>query len=126
MKRIITGIAASALVLSLCVTGALAAGHGYGGGHHGTARTTWSQNTAGWTGVCGHHSAACGGYADADGDGICDNCGAGCGGYVDANGDGVCDNCGAARGWRYVDADGDGVCDNYGTGWHSGCGGHRC
>ena len=101
MKRIITGIAASALVLSLCVTGALAAGRGCGGGHHGAA---WSQAGA-WT----RHSAACGGYTDADGDGICDNCG-------------------AARGWRYVDADGDGVCDNCGTGAgrRSGCGGCRC
>ena len=34
MKRLLTGIAASALVLSLCATGALAAGHGYGGGRH--------------------------------------------------------------------------------------------
>ena len=105
------------------MTGALAAGRGCGGGHHGAARAGWSQ-TGAWT----RHSAACGGYTDADGDGVCDNYGTGCGGYVDANGDGVCDNCGAARGWRYVDADGDGVCDNYGTGAgrRSGCGGCRC
>ena len=104
MKKVLTGIAATALTVSLCAATAFAAG-------------PW----------CGHH-AAWGGYGscayvDANWDGICDSCGAyrqyhhmagtGCGGYY------------------FVDADGDGICDNYGTGLGlgRGCGhghGSRC
>ena len=87
MKRLLTGIAASALVLSLCVTGALAAGHGYGGGRHHSG--SWSQGTA-WTG-------ACGGYVGGGGGGVCDNHGTGLW-YTDADGDGVCDYYGTGRG----------------------------
>lgn len=125
MKKVLTGITATVLAVSLCAATAFASG-------------PW----------CGHH-AAWGGYGgcayvDANGDGICDSCGtyhwgymagAGCGGhFVDANGDGVCDTCGVAHtnyGGYFVDADGDGICDNYGTGLGHGCGrghghGSRC
>lgn len=131
MKKVLTGIAATALTVSLCAATAFAAG-------------PW----------CGHH-AAWGGYGscayvDANWDGICDSCGAyrqyhhmagtGCA-YVDANGDSICDSCGAYHqyhmagagcgGYYFVDADGDGICDNYGTGLGlgRGCGhghGSRC
>ena len=73
MKKMITILLASALVLGLLVTGTLAAGH-FG---HGT-------------GIC-QNSVAC--YQDADGDGICDYHGSNCA-YGDTDGDGVCDNLG--------------------------------
>ena len=112
MKRLLTGMLAAALVLSLGVTSAFAAGRG---GHHG------------------------GGYnfVDGDGDGVCDNYGQATCRHTDADGDGVCDLCGIAPGsgicgcgGNYADADGDGVCDNYGqrvrpmdgTGRGHGCG----
>ena len=80
----VMGTVSAALVLSLAVTGAFAAGNGRG------------RN-----------------YVDANGDGVCDNYGTGRGQYfVDADGDGVCDNCGTGCGQYFVDADGDGVCDN--------------
>ena len=68
MKKIWMGLAAAALVASLCVTGALAAGH------RGQ------------------------GLRDADGDGVCDNHGTRCAGFTDANGGGVCDNYGTGLG----------------------------
>lgn len=76
MKRVLTGIVATALVLSLGVTSAFAAGWGHGLN-----------------------------YVDADGDGVCDNCTGGGRYFVDADGDGVCDNYagggrGAGRGGR--------------------------
>ena len=65
MKKMVMGTVSAALVLSLAVTGAFAAGNGRG------------RN-----------------YVDANGDGVCDNYGTGRGQYfVDADGDGVCDNC---------------------------------
>ena len=94
MKKMIFGAVSAALVLSMAVTGAFAAGHG-------TDRRQY--------------------FADVDGDGVCDNRGTSHGQYfVDADGDGVCDNYGTGRGQYFVDVDGDGVCDNYGTG--RGCG----
>ena len=96
MKKMVIGTISAALVLSMAVTGAFAAGNGYGR----------SRN-----------------FVDADGDGVCDNYGTGRGQYfVDADGDGVCDNYGTGRGQYFVDADGDGVCDNYGTGCGRGQG----
>ena len=106
MKKIIAGILAAALVLSVGIVSAFAAGPDTG------------RN-----------------FVDADGDGVCDNCGTGMGrgaggqglGFVDADGDGICDNYGTGagrgaggQGRGFVDADGDGICDNYGTG--AGCG----
>ena len=99
MKKMVIGTISAALVLSMAVTGAFAAGHGNGHGRN---------------------------FVDANGDGVCDNYGTGRGQYfVDADGDGVCDNYGTGRGQYFVDADGDGVCDNYGTGCGHGQG-HGC
>lgn len=101
MKKLLTGIAVIALVVSIGSTSALAAGRG-----------------------CGRN------FVDSDGNGVCDNydsngCGNGAG-FVDADGDGVCDNYGSngcGNGAGYVDADGDGVCDNFATGTtQNGCG----
>ena len=100
MKKMVMGTISAALVLSMAVTGAFAAGYGNGRGHN---------------------------FVDANGDGVCDNYGTGTGRgqyFVDANGDGVCDNygTGCGRGQYFVDANGDGVCDNYGTGCGRGQG----
>ena len=76
MKKMVMGTISAALVLSMAVTGAFAAGYGNGRGRN---------------------------FVDANGDGVCDNyasgaCagqGNGCGqgaGYVDADGNGTCDN----------------------------------
>lgn len=80
MKKVLLGVLSTAIVLSMCATGAFAAGPG-----------------------CGRY------FADADGDGVCDNAGGRCA-YVDADGDGICDNdqsgrgrgcgCGSFRGGR--------------------------
>ena len=72
MKKMVMGTISAALVLSMAVTGAFAAGHGHG------------RN-----------------FVDANGDGLCDNYGTGTGRgqyFVDANGDGVCDNYGTGPG----------------------------
>ena len=87
MKKVRTGILAAALLLTIGVTGAFAAGPG------------WGRHT-GWNSSCPAAGASC--RYDADGDGICDNCGVGAN-YVDADGDGVCDHfdgsrCGLGRG----------------------------
>lgn len=121
MKKIWMGLAAVVLVMTLGVTGALAAGrHGQG------LRYTDTDGD----GVCDYYGTNCGaGFADSDGDGVCDYYGTGCGtGFVDADGDGVCDYHGTGWGAGFVDADGDGVCDHYGTGvgchhggGHGGC-----
>ena len=118
MKRVLVGIAAAALVLSVSVTGAFAAGWGHGRNY----------TDANGDGVCDNYTGGGRYFVDANGDGVCDNC-TGCGRYfVDADGDGVCDNC-AGGGRYFVDANGDGVCDNHtvglgcGTG-HGGRGGH--
>ena len=111
MKKLWIGLSAAVLVVSLCVTGALAAGR----------HSRWNTGAGGVSGC----SAVC--FTDADGDGVCDNSGTGCGWYyTDADGDGVCDNSGTGCGRYYTDADGDGVCDNFGTGLdiRRGCGQH--
>lgn len=103
MKKAFLGVLSTAIVLSMWVETAFAAGPGSGRY-----------------------------YVDADGDGICDNVGNGCV-YVDADGDGICDVCGAVHaqvdGGNFVDADGDGICDNYvsgqGIGYGRGCHGGR-
>ena len=64
MKKIIAGILAAALVLSVGIVSAFAAGPDTG------------RN-----------------FVDADNDGVCDLMGSNCA-YVDADGDGVCVNCG--------------------------------
>lgn len=72
MKKMVMGTISAALVLSMAVTGAFAAGYG-----NGRRRN----------------------FVDANGDGVCDNYGTGRGQYfVDANGDGVCDNYGTGCG----------------------------
>lgn len=116
MKRVLTGIVATALVLSLGVTTAFAAGWGHGRNYV----------DADGDGVCDYYA---GGryFVDADGDGICDNCDGTGWHYVDTDGDGVCDYYGGGR--YFVDADGDGVCDNYaggGRGAGRGCRGGYC
>lgn len=50
MKKMVMGTISAALVLSMAVTGAFAAGHGNGHGRN---------------------------FVDANGDGVCDNCGTG-------------------------------------------------
>lgn len=110
MKKALSGILSTAIVLSVLTATAFAAGPG-----------------------CGRY------FSDLDGDGICDLCGTehrvclireGTA-FVDADGDGICDNCGtyhwcgmagAGFGGNFVDADGDGVCDNYGSGQGYGYG----
>ena len=52
MKKMVIGTISAALVLSMAITGAFAAGNGYGRGQN---------------------------FVDADGDGVCDNYGTGCG-----------------------------------------------
>ncbi len=102
MKKIVTGIALAAVVLTMGASSAFA----------GT-RSFIDENG---DGVCdnrvrgGLHSYCAGGerrnFTDEDGDGICDNAGAnrgnrGAGQYfTDENGDGVCDNKTNARGAR--------------------------
>ena len=71
MKRTLFGVLSAAIVLSLCMSAAFAAGPGGG---------------------------RC--FADADGDGICDNAGSGCT-YSDADGDGICDNYAPGQGAGY-------------------------
>ena len=114
MKKIWMGLTAVVLVMTLGVTGALAAGH------HGRSTRYVSTSTSS---VYYHHGT---GFVDADGDGICDYHGANCGtGFVDANGDGVCDYHGTNCGTGFVDADGDGVCDYHGTNCGTGLGSHH-
>ena len=113
MKKLWMGLAAAALVMSLCVTGALAAGR------HGL-------RYANADGVCGSWGAGCGfNFTDADGDGICNYRNTSCGGFVDTDGDGFCDNCGTHCGVNYVDVNGDGICDLYNVGQSGGHGGHH-
>lgn len=113
MKKLWMGLAAAALVMSLCVTGALAAGR------HGL-------RYANADGVCGSWGAGCGiNFTDADGDSLCDYRSTSCGGFADTDGDGICDNRGTHCGVCFTDADGDGICDNFGTGLGSRSGGHH-
>lgn len=111
MKKLLTGFAAAALVLTFTATSALAASH------HGRAVSRVCNGLqTGWT------RPACS-FVDSNGDGICDNYGNGnChheGCFVDNNGDGICDNYGGGNchhEGNFVDSNGDGVCDNYGGG----------
>lgn len=109
MRKLLTGIAAITLVISVSGATAFAAG-----------------------GDCGRN------YVDNDNDGVCDYYNTSCQ-FIDNDGDGVCDNYGSngcGNGVGYVDADGDGICDNYtadisqnGSGFRRGhCGGQgrRC
>ena len=73
MKKIWMGLAAVVLVMTLGVTGALAAGR-QGQGLRYT-------DTDG-DGVCDYYGTNCGaGFADADGNGVCDHYGTGVGGH---------------------------------------------
>ena len=88
MEKLLTGIAVTALLISMSSTTVLAAGGGRGCGRNFVDNDN--------DGVCDYYNTSCQ-FVDNDGDGICDNCGS--------------DNCGNGAG--YVDADGDGICDNY-------------
>lgn len=61
MKKLWIGLSAAVLVVSLCVTGALAAGR----------HSRWNTGAGGVSGC----SAVC--FTNADGDGVCDNFGTG-------------------------------------------------
>lgn len=115
MSRILTGLLAAVMVVSIEAT-ALAAGpvSGWRGGHGG-----------------GHHGGCGGGYVDVDQDGVCDNrvsyqgiC-PGCpgSGFVDEDGDGVCDACGAShwtgtrQGLEPAAGSGRGICVRHGARW---------
>lgn len=103
-RRIIMGLTAAMLAMSLGVTGAMAHGPHHSSSHHSSSQQRYQ--------IC------------ADADGACVRC-------VDRNWDGVCDTC-CTQLW-FVDQNGDGVCDycaadthhsscNHSTGWHqSGC-----
>ena len=96
MKRILLGVLAAGIVLSIGATTVFASGM-----HNGQG------NAFCLSGVC--QTGSCTNYVDADGDGLCDNC-------DDSHGacqTGSCTN--------YVDADGDGLCDNHSAN-HDGCG----
>lgn len=95
MKKLVSGIIVSALVISTGTVGAFAAYHGRQNQTNKINKTT--------------------NFVDTNNDGICDNQGAGGNGlyFVDANGDGICDNQGTGgNGSYFVDANGDGICDN--------------
>lgn len=63
MKKLLTGIAAAALTLSLCATPALAACHGHG---HNCNNTYKNSN-------CTYYKTSCR-FVDKNHDDICDNC----------------------------------------------------
>ena len=115
MKKTFVSLAALTLALSVCASGAMAAGMGRGAN-----------------------------FVDASGDGVCDHYVSGGRGmgrganFADADGDGVCDTYGSGgrgmgRGANFADDNGDGVCDHYaagarpqdGTGRANGFGGGR-
>ena len=96
MKKIWMGLASVVLVMTLGVTGALAAGHHGQGLHHTAASSSGTYGTY---------------FVDANGDGVCDYHGTNCGGhFVDADGDGVCDNYGTGLGSHH--GGGHGGCRN--------------
>ena len=79
MKKIISGIIISSIVIVASVSTVMASNHGYG-----------RRNCSGL--YCSSN------YVDSDGDGVCDNFGSGRGKYfVDSDGDGVCDNLGSGK-----------------------------
>lgn len=93
MKKLLTGVLAAIVLLSVGATGLFAAAPGAGSS-----------------------------FIDADGDGFCDRAGSFCG-YIDTDQDGVCDHLarrpGSGRADReagdcFLDGDGDGICDRYG------------
>lgn len=96
MKKLFTGICAAALIFSLSVSSAFAAGPRCG-------RNNACKTPASITQAC---KAECN-YVDDDNDGICDN---------RQSGSNTC----SGR-YNFVDEDGDGICDNQGT---SGCTGN--
>lgn len=101
-KKIFTGVAAAALVLTL------------GAVSFSAAET-----------VKGRF------FTDLDGDGVCDFSGRGCA-FADEDGDGICDfyngqiGSGANQGQNFADDNNDGICDNYSQnrcgGFGRGCG----
>ena len=96
MKRILVGVLAAGIVLSIGATTVFASGM-----HNGQG------NAFCLSGVC--QTSSCSNYVDADGDGLCDNC------------DGSHGACQTGSCTNYVDADGDGLCDNHSAN-HDGCG----
>lgn len=96
MKRILLGVLAAGIVLSIGATTVFASGM-----HNGQG------NAFCLSGVC--QTGSCSNYVDADGDGLCDNC------------DGSHGACQTGSCTNYVDADGDGLCDNHSAN-HDGCG----
>ncbi len=96
MKRILLGVLAAGIVLSIGATTVFASGM-----HNGQG------NAFCLSGVC--QTSSCSNYVDADGDGLCDNC------------DGSHGACQTGSCTNYVDADGDGLCDNHSAN-HDGCG----
>lgn len=117
MKKVVVGITAMVLMLSLSSMTVFAHCHSRGR-HHSYAGN--------YNSSYGYHNGGCQ-YVDADGNGICDYHDAHCW-FVDADGDGICDDHGVDC--PFVDADGDGICDNYaagvgcyynGVGHHGGC-----
>lgn len=124
MKKAFLGVLSAAIVFSIYVTTAFAAGPG--GGRYFV--------DADRDGICDNAGSRC---AYVDEDGLCNVCGTEhkiCltrdgAAFADADGDGICDNCGTYHwcGGNFVDEDDDGVCDNYtaghGQGW--GCGKRR-
>ena len=96
MKRILLGVLAAGIVLSIGATTVFASGM-----HNGQG------NAFCLSGVC--QTSSCSNYVDADGDGLCDNC------------DGSHGACQTGSCTNYVDADGYGLCDNHSAN-HDGCG----
>lgn len=96
MKRILLGVLAAGIVLSIGATTVFASGM-----HNGQG------NAFCLSGVC--QTSSCSNYVDADGDGLCDNC------------DGSHGACQTGSCTNYVDADGDGLCDNHSAN-HDSCG----
>ena len=96
MKRILLGVLAAGIVLSIGATTVFASGM-----HNGQG------NAFCLSGVC--QTGSCSNYVDADGDGLCDNC------------DGSHGACQTGSCTNYVDADGDGLCDNHSAN-HDSCG----
>ena len=122
-KTALAAVIASAVVITLGGTTALAFGHSGQNGYQNnvvqTADMVYNQNSkCEYCEEYGHH------YTDADNDGICDYC------TRDADNDGICDYC-------TRDADNDGICHRNGyhhaasvscdgTGHHAGHSyGHR-
>ena len=98
MKKVVVGI--TAMVLMLSVSSMTVFAHCHSRGRHHSYTGNYSSY--------GYHNGGCQ-YVDADGNGICDYHDAHCW-FVDADGDGICDNYAAGVGCYYN-----------GTGHHGGC-----